>query len=79
VCDLDTEKAQKIRATIAEVVGFDANDIQDEDRFILDYSIAYNERKALLERLNAEFGKNLDFGAFCQLETVGAVLIAYLQ
>ncbi len=78
VCDLDTEKAQKIRAIIAEVVGFDPKEIQDEDRFIMDYSIAYAERKALLERLNADFSKDLEFSAFCQLETVGSVLGTYL-
>ena len=74
---MDTEKAQKVRAIIAETVGFDPKDIQDEDRFIVDYSITYGERKNLLERLNAEFGKEVDFTAFCQLETVGAVLQAY--
>ena len=75
---MDTEKAQKIRGIIAEVVGFDPKDIQDEDRFIMDYRIAYPERKAVLERLNADFSKGLEFSAFCQLETVGAVLSAYL-
>ena len=77
MCDLETEKAQKIRAIIAEVVGFEPKDIQDEDRFIMDYRIAYAERKALLERLNTDFSKELEFGAFCELETVGAVLNAY--
>ena len=76
---MDTEKAQKIRAIIAEIVGFDLKDIQDEDRFIMDYRIAYAERKTLLERLNADFGKDFDFAAFCQFETVGAVLSAYLS
>ena len=72
------ERAQKIRAIIAEVVGFDPKDIQDEDSFIMDYRIAYAERKALLERLNTDFSKDLDFTAFCQLETVGSVLNAYV-
>ena len=75
---MDTEKAQKVRAMIAEVLGFEAKDIQDEDKFITDYRISYTERKNLLERLNAEFGKSLDFTAFCQLETVESVLQAYL-
>ena len=75
---MDTEKAQKIRATIAETVGFEAKDIQDEDRFITDYRIAYGERKTLLESLNSGFGKDIEFSAFCQLETVGEVLKAYL-
>ena len=74
---MDTEKAQKIRAIIAETVGFEVKDIQDEDRFIVDYRITYGERKSLLERLNADFGKDLDFNAFCLLETVGSVLQAY--
>jgi hypothetical protein len=73
------EKARKIRAIIAEVVGFDAEDIKDEDNFVLDYRIAYAERKTLLERLNAGFGKDLDFGAFCLLETASAVISAYAE
>ena len=74
---MDTEKAHKIRAIIAETVGFDAKDIQDEDRFIIDYRITYGERKILLERLNADFAKDMDFNAFCTLDTVGDVLLAY--
>ena len=74
---LDKEKAQKVRAAIAEVVGFEVDDIQDGDRFISDYNIAYTERKALLERLNSEFGKDLDFTAFCALEDVSSVVSAF--
>jgi hypothetical protein len=59
---LDKDKAQKVRQAIAEVVGFELEDIQDADSFIADYSIAYTERKALLERLNAEFGKDTPLG-----------------
>ncbi len=76
---LDKDKAQKVRQAIAEVVGFEPDDIQDADRFIADYSIAYTERKALLERLNAEFGKDLDFAAFCALDDVASVLRAYAE
>lgn len=75
---MNSEKAQQIRAIIAETVGFNVKDIQDEDRFISDYRIAFSERKALLESLNSSFGKELDFPAFCQLETVGDVLQTYL-
>jgi hypothetical protein len=74
---LDKEKAQKVRSVIAEVVGFELEDIQDSDRFIADYNIAYGERKALLERLNGEFGKDMDFTAFCSLEDVASVVGAY--
>jgi hypothetical protein len=74
---LDKEKAEKVRAAIAEVVGFEPGEVQDGDRFIVDYNIAYSERKALLERLNGEFGKEIDFTAFCGLEDVGSVVRAY--
>ena len=74
---MDKDKAQKVRAAIAEVVGFPADEVQDGDRFIVDYSIGYGERKALLDRLNAEFGKDMDFAAFCALEDVASVLRAY--
>jgi hypothetical protein len=76
---LDTEKAQKIRSVIAEVVGFKADDIQDEDRFIADYRITYAERKALLERLNADFAKTMDFAAFCKLDRVGTVIQTFAE
>lgn len=74
---MDTEKAQKVRAVIAEVVGFEPDEVQDGDRFIIDYNIAYGERKALLERLNTDFGKELDFAGFCALEDVASVVKAY--
>jgi hypothetical protein len=74
---LDKEKAQKVRETIAEVVGFEPDEVQDADRFIVDYNIAYGERKALLERLNGDFGKDLDFTAFCALDDVASVVRAY--
>ncbi len=76
---MDTEKTQKIRAAIAEVVGFEPVDIQDEDRFIADYRIAYAERKSLLERLNADFGKTMDFAAFCRLDRVDSVIQAFAE
>ena len=74
---MNTEKALKVRKTIAEVVGFDAEDIQDDDKFIADYRISYAERKALLERLNGDFGKALDFDSFCKLDKVASVIKAY--
>lgn len=74
---LDNEKAGKVKATIAEVIGFESDEVQDADRFIIDYNISYTERKALLERLNADFGKDLDFTAFCALEDVASVVNAY--
>ncbi len=76
---LDTEKADKIRSIIADVVGFKSEDIQDEDRFITDYRITYAERKALLERLNADFGRDLDFAAFCKLDRVGSLIQAFSE
>jgi len=74
---VDKEKAGKVKAIIAEVVGFEVDEVQDTDRFIVDYSVTYTERKALLERLNAAFGKDLDFNAFCALDDVAAVVNAY--
>ena len=74
---MDAERTQKIRTAIAEVVGFKAEDIQDEDRFIADYCIAYAERKALLDRLNSDFDKSLDFSEFCKLDRVDSVIQAF--
>ncbi len=74
---MEQDKAQKVRALIAEVVGFEQDEVQDGDRFIIDYNIAYGERKALLERLNTDFSKELDFAAFCALEDVGSVVRTY--
>ena len=76
---MDTEKTQKIRGVIGEIVGFSAEDIQDEDRFIADYRITYAERKSLLERLNADFSKSMDFAAFCKLDRVGSVIEAFAE
>ena len=76
---MDTGKTQKIRAAIAEVVGFKSEDIRDEDRFIADYRIAYAERKVLLERLNADFAKSMDFAAFCRLDKVESVIQAFAE
>jgi hypothetical protein len=74
---VDKEKAEKVKATIAEVIGFELEEVQDADRFIIDYNISYTERKALLERLNADYGKDLEFTAFCALEDVSSVVKAY--
>lgn len=71
------EKAHQIKGIIAEVVGFDAEDISDEDRFIADYKINYTERKTLLEKLNAAYDKQLSFDDFCKLDTVQAVIEAF--
>ncbi len=74
---MDQEKAGQVRATIAEIVGFEPAEVQDADRFIIDYNISYGERKALLERLNADFGKQVDFSDFCALEDVASVVKAF--
>lgn len=74
---MDQEKSQQVRAVIAEVVGFSPDEVQDADRFTVDYNIAYGERKALLERLNGAFGKDLDFTAFCALDDVASVVRHY--
>ncbi len=62
---------------IAGVVGFEVADINDEDRFISDYRITYSERKVLLEKLNADFGKAVEFAVFCKLDRVDAVIKAF--
>lgn len=74
---VDKEKAGKVKAVIAEVIGFEVDEVQDTDRFIIDYSVTYTERKALLERLNAAFGKDLDFTTFCALDDVASVVKTY--
>lgn len=74
---LSTDKAAQIRAVIAEVIGFDADEVQDADRFTVDYNIGYGERKVLLERLNAAFGHDLDFNSFCALDDVASVVRHY--
>jgi hypothetical protein len=74
---LDTEKAKTIKGIIAEVVGFDLEDINDEDRFIVDYKITYSERKALLEKLNQAFQKEFGFDEFCKMDKVVDVIDAF--
>ena len=74
---MDTEKAKKIKAIIAEVVGFDLDDISDEDKFIVDYKITYGERKSLLEKLNSAFQKEFGFDEFCKMDKVSDVIEAY--
>lgn len=74
---MDNEKANQIKGIIAEVVGFDTDDIADEDKFIVDYKITYGERKSLLERLNGTFQKDFGFDEFCKMEKVSDVIEAY--
>ena len=74
---MDNEKANKIKGIIAEVVGFDKDDIADEDKFIVDYKITYGERKSLLERLNGAFQKGYGFDEFCKMDKVSDVIEAY--
>jgi acyl carrier protein len=74
---LDTEKAKTIKGIIAEVVGFDLEDINDEDRFIVDYKITYGERKVLLEKLNQAFQKEFGFDDFCKMDKVVDVVDAF--
>lgn len=75
---MDTEKAKTIKGIIAEVVGFDLEDINDDDKFIVDYKITYGERKALLEKLNQSFGKEFGFDEFCKMEKVSDVVDAFI-
>lgn len=74
---MDNDKAKQIRGIIAEVVGFDKDDISDEDKFIVDYKITYGERKSLLERLNGTFQKEFGFDEFCKMDKVSDVIEAY--
>jgi len=74
---LDNEKAKTIKGIIAEVVGFDPEDINDEDRFIVDYKITYGERKVLLEKLNQAFVKEFGFDEFCKMDKVVDVIEAF--
>jgi len=74
---LDNDKAKQIKGIIAEVVGFDKDDISDEDKFIVDYKITYGERKSLLERLNGTFQKEFGFDDFCKMDKVSDVIEAY--
>lgn len=75
---MDNEKARQIKGIIAEVVGFDQDDISDDDKFIVDYKITYGERKSLLERLNQQFQKEYGFDEFCKMDKVSDVVEAYL-
>lgn len=74
---MDNEKTTQIKGIIAEVVGFDKDDIADEDKFIVDYKITYGERKSLLERLNGTFQKEYGFDEFCKMDKVSDVIEAY--
>ena len=74
---MDTEKAKTIKGIIAEVVGFDPEDINDEDRFIVDYKITYGERKVLLEKLNLAFQKEFGFDDLCKMDKVIDVVDAF--
>lgn len=74
---MDNEKVKKIKAIIAEVVGFEIEDISEEDKFIVDYKITYGERKALLEKLNLTFHKEFGFDGFCKMDKVSDVIEAY--
>ena len=74
---MDNDKVKKIKVMIAEVVGFDLEDINDEDKFIVDYKITYGERKALLEKLSSSFHKEVGFDEFCKLDKVSDVIDTY--
>ena len=74
---MENDKAKQIKGIIGEVVGFDTDDISDEDKFIADYKITYGERKALLEKLNAAFNKEFGFDEFCKMDKVADVVDAY--
>lgn len=74
---MDTEKTNQIKGIIAEVVGFDKDDIAEDDKFIVDYKITYGERKSLLERLNGAFQKEYGFDEFCKMDKVSDVIEAY--
>ncbi len=71
---MDNDKVKQVKGIIAEVVGFDREDISDEDKFIADYKITYPERKALLEKLNSTFHKELGFDEFCKKDKVSDVI-----
>ena len=74
---MENDKVKKIKSIIAEVVGFDLEDISAEDKFIVDYKITYGERKILLEKLNNTFHKEFGFDEFCKMEKVSDVIEAY--
>ncbi len=74
---MENDKVKKIKTIIAEVVGFDLEDISAEDKFIVDYKITYGERKILLEKLNSTFHKEFGFDEFCKMDKVSDVIEAY--
>ena len=74
---MNTEVAKKVKEIIAEVVGFDVEDIGEGDKFIPDYKITYTERKALLAQLNDAFSRAINFENFCKLDNVMAVIETY--
>jgi acyl carrier protein len=74
---LNPEIEQRVRQIIAEVVGFETEDIADEDSFIADYRISYPERKTLLDRLNQEFSREVAFDAFVKMDKVSDVIVAF--
>lgn len=71
---MSPEIEQRVRQIIAEVVGFETEDIAEADSFIADYRISYPERKTLLDRLNVEFGREIGFDAFVKLDKVADVM-----
>lgn len=74
---MNSEIEQRVKQIIAEVVGFEAEDIEDADSFIADYRISYPERKTLLDRLNQAFGREIAFDSFVKLDKVGDVMSAF--
>lgn len=74
---MSPEIEQRVRQIIAEVVGFETEDIAEADSFIADYRISYPERKTLLDRLNQEFGRDVAFDNFVKLDKVADVMAAY--
>ncbi len=74
---MSPEIEQRVRQIIAEVVGFETEDIAEADSFIADYRISYPERKTLLDRLNQEFGREVAFDNFVKLDKVADVMAAY--
>jgi acyl carrier protein len=74
---LSPEIEQRVRQIIAEVVGFETEDISNDDSFIADYRISYPERKTLLDRLNQEFSREVAFDSFVKMDKVADVLTAY--
>lgn len=76
---MSPETELRVRQIIAEVVGFEAEDIANEDSFIADYRISYPERKSLLDRLNQEFGREIAFDSFVKMDKVSDLLTAFME